>query len=443
MEGDFRINEWLVQPQANSVEKDGKTWHLEPKIMQVLVELAEHRNEVLSKERLLEAVWHNTYVGEDALVRCISEIRNVFGDEPKSSRVIQTIPKTGYRLIATVTTEGGTSTDSSPSVAGGRSRSGVDLQPASAGPEHSDSNGGKASPASVVGELLHKPTPTGDSSTDRTESVQFPTVEDRVPSRNRLKSIVALTSLVVLLACLGLSYLWKSTQRSSIDRFWEPILSGNDPVVLCIADQLQNSQISLRDAADPRRLISLKDNLVSVALDDMGPIMKIGAVLQSHGKPYALKSEGATTLADLKSGPAVFIGAFDNAWTLRLTNPLRFHFWNDAAMTQLRIVDGSDPAQTHWLVDRSVPLVNNSYRDYAIVARFTDTNTGELAVVIAGIGSGGTIAAGEFVTNANGLVQLMRAAQAAGEKKNLEVVLSTQVIDGHPGSSKIEAAYFW
>jgi hypothetical protein len=112
-------------------------------------------------------------------------------------------------------------------------------------------------------------------------------------------------------------------------------------------------------------------------------------------------------------------------------------------MTQLRIVDGSDPAQTHWLVDRSVPLVNNSYRDYAIVARFTDTNTGELAVVIAGIGSGGTIAAGEFVTDANGLGQLTRAAQAAGEKKNLEVVLSTQVIDGHPGSSKIEAAYFW
>ena len=105
MQGDFRIDDWLIQPQINSVEKEGKTWHLEPKVMQVLVHLASHPNEVLSKDRLLEAVWHNTFVGDDVLVRCISEIRYVFGDDPKSSRVIQTIPKGGYRLIAPVTAE--------------------------------------------------------------------------------------------------------------------------------------------------------------------------------------------------------------------------------------------------------------------------------------------------------------------------------------------------
>ena len=86
MQGDFRIDEWLIQPQINSVEKNGKTWHLEPKVMQVLVHLASHPNEVLSKDRLLEAVWHNTFVGDDVLVRCISEIRYVFGDDPKSDK---------------------------------------------------------------------------------------------------------------------------------------------------------------------------------------------------------------------------------------------------------------------------------------------------------------------------------------------------------------------
>src|SRR5258708_36902022 len=100
VQGDFRIDDWLIQPQINSVEKEGKTWHLEPKVMQVLLHLASHPNEVLSKDRLLEAVWHNTFVGDDVLVRCISEIRYVFGDDPKSSLVIQTIPKGGYRLIA-------------------------------------------------------------------------------------------------------------------------------------------------------------------------------------------------------------------------------------------------------------------------------------------------------------------------------------------------------
>jgi glutamine amidotransferase-like uncharacterized protein len=88
-------------------------------------------------------------------------------------------------------------------------------------------------------------------------------------------------------------------------------------------------------------------------------------------------------------------------------------------------------------------MATNNYRDYAIVARFTDTNTGKLAVVVAGIARGGTIAAGEFITDSADLVQLERAAHAAGDKKNVEVVLSTQIIDGQPGSPKLEAAYFW
>jgi hypothetical protein len=156
-----------------------------------------------------------------------------------------------------------------------------------------------------------------------------------------------------------------------------------------------------------------------------------------------LKGEGATSLADLRNGPTVFIGAFDNAWTLRLTNSLRFHFANNADMSQHSIVDSMAPAQTHWVVDRSVQIATNNYRDYAIVARFTDINTGNLSVVVAGIGRGGTIAAGEFLTDPDDLAQIKRAAQGADDKKNMEIVLSTQIIDGQPGSPKIEAAYFW
>src|SRR5260370_15168149 len=110
VQGDFRINDWLIQPQINTVERNGKTWHLEPKVMQVLVHLASHPDEVLSKERLIEAIWRDTFVGDDVLIRCISEIRYVFGDDARSSHVIQTIPKAGYRLIAAVTTEIGTAT---------------------------------------------------------------------------------------------------------------------------------------------------------------------------------------------------------------------------------------------------------------------------------------------------------------------------------------------
>jgi hypothetical protein len=90
-----------------------------------------------------------------------------------------------------------------------------------------------------------------------------------------------------------------------------------------------------------------------------------------------------------------------------------------------------------------VQLATNNYRDYGIVARFTDINTGNLSVIVAGIGRGGTIAAGEFLTDPDDLAQIKRAALGAGDKKNMEIVLSTQIIDGQPGSPKIEAAYFW
>jgi hypothetical protein len=112
-------------------------------------------------------------------------------------------------------------------------------------------------------------------------------------------------------------------------------------------------------------------------------------------------------------------------------------------MTQFRIIDSESPAQTSWGIDRLEQMAKNNYRDYAIVARFTDSNTGKLALIIAGVGRGGTIAAGELVSNPAYLAQLANAARASGNKKNMEIVLSTQIIDGEPGSPKIEATYFW
>lgn len=102
VQGDFCVGDWCVQPRINCVERGGASFHLEPKVMQVLVLLAAHPGEVLSKDRLLNAVWSGVFVGEDVLTRSISEIRRVLDDDARSPRVIQTIPKTGYRLIASV-----------------------------------------------------------------------------------------------------------------------------------------------------------------------------------------------------------------------------------------------------------------------------------------------------------------------------------------------------
>ena len=102
MEGDFQVGRWLIQPKLNSVTANGITAHVEPKAMQVLVYLAGHAGDVMPKERIIQAVWADTFVTDDVLTRAISELRKAFEDDPHEPRVIQTIPKGGYRLIAAV-----------------------------------------------------------------------------------------------------------------------------------------------------------------------------------------------------------------------------------------------------------------------------------------------------------------------------------------------------
>jgi DNA-binding winged helix-turn-helix (wHTH) protein/tetratricopeptide (TPR) repeat protein len=71
-------------------------------MMEVLLCLAEKRGEVVSKEQLIRTVWANTFVTDDVLTRCISELRRALHDDPKNPKVIQTIHKKGYRLVAPV-----------------------------------------------------------------------------------------------------------------------------------------------------------------------------------------------------------------------------------------------------------------------------------------------------------------------------------------------------
>ena len=84
----------------------------------------------------------------------------------------------------------------------------------------------------------------------------------------------------------------------------------------------------------------------------------------------------------------------------------------------------------------------NNYGDYAIVARFTDKITGEPMPIAAGIARGGTIAAGEFLTS-YAMIKAVLKQRPSPKLKNVEIVLSTQIINGEPGTPSIEAVYFW
>jgi adenylate cyclase len=100
--GNFKLGPWLVQPGLNTVFRDGISTHVSPKVMGVLVCLAQNAGESVSKERLLKTIWPDTFVGDDVLKVSISDLRRVLEDDARDPRFIQTIPKCGYRLLSPV-----------------------------------------------------------------------------------------------------------------------------------------------------------------------------------------------------------------------------------------------------------------------------------------------------------------------------------------------------
>ncbi len=103
--GDVRIGEWTVRRTLNQIEKDGEEVHLEPKVMDLLLCLTEHRGQVVSKDVLLDRVWGVEHVSEGTLSHAVAELRRALGDDARTPRYIETIRKRGYRLIAQVTSE--------------------------------------------------------------------------------------------------------------------------------------------------------------------------------------------------------------------------------------------------------------------------------------------------------------------------------------------------
>src|SRR5215510_3469028 len=110
----FLIGESLIEPRQNRIVRGETAAHVEPRVMDVLVCLAEHAGEVVSRETLNQRVWANLVVTDQAVTNCISELRQHLGDDRATNRVIETIPKRGYRLAAPVRLAHGQVPDPAP-----------------------------------------------------------------------------------------------------------------------------------------------------------------------------------------------------------------------------------------------------------------------------------------------------------------------------------------
>ena len=99
---DFHVDGWFVQPGLNLLVRGETSIRVRPQLIDVLSFLAVRPGAVVTKNQLLSSVWSDRHVCESGIARCVAELRHILADDARRPRIIQTIPKRGYRLIAPV-----------------------------------------------------------------------------------------------------------------------------------------------------------------------------------------------------------------------------------------------------------------------------------------------------------------------------------------------------
>lgn len=277
----------------------------------------------------------------------------------------------------------------------------------------------------------------------------------------------------VALACLAILAVaailfWAEGSRftrskTAIDEFWQPVFATPQPVLVCLSmPVVYRPTQALFDRYAAKHPGSFQTNVerlgalpfapdekiawgelmrtpdYGVARGDTYAAVTLSALLGKIGKTAQVRIGEDYSFGDLKNSPAVVVGAFNNRWTLQMTSNLHFGFV--AEEDKNRIVEHVANGRT-WL--RHYDKDRRPVDDFAIVARLLDSNTGQFTIIVAGIGTEGTQAASELITRPELLEAAARSFSPGWEKKNLEIVLQTDVTDFVPGPPHVAAMYAW
>ncbi len=269
-------------------------------------------------------------------------------------------------------------------------------------------------------------------------------------------------ALVVVLVAPGIQR--KLARPSPLQQFWAPVFSTSQPVLVCLPKPiLYRPSFSLYDKyakthpgtfqtqvdrfnqslpLDPNERILWRDMLTfpdfGLVSGDVYAAFRISEALGRIGKPSQIRIGNESSFDELRNSPAVLIGAFSNRWTMEMTSDLRFVFEERDGI--LWIHDRTSPDKK-WFCrlgpHREVVV------DFGVVTRLLDSKTGHSVVSVAGITAPGTDAAAQFISDPEYLSELARTAPPGWEKKNMQVVVQTSVIDAGASPPHVVAVYYW
>jgi hypothetical protein len=249
---------------------------------------------------------------------------------------------------------------------------------------------------------------------------------------------LGLVVVIVLGASVGIWWRHRTVQpQAALDEFWAPVLRDQATVLICTGSSVftQNSYNGNVVTADKGTDYSF------VSIQIASSIAEISGLLEHAGATPKLESAATTPLTELREHAVIQIGGYNNQWTVRLLQPLRFHFEPEPDAAIVDQLPSQEQPQRRWARDHSQAY--SSADDYALVARYRDTTTGSWVVALAGLGRNGTEAAAQFAVSPH-YMQLLRDQLGRDfANHNLEAVLKVSVIDGKTGAPSILAVHSW
>jgi len=233
--------------------------------------------------------------------------------------------------------------------------------------------------------------------------------------------------------------------RDAVSRFWSPVLASSAPVLICIGDPSrmpQGSEVAGAPASPRPDDLTIDDFLRanSVRYTDSVTLALLVGELRVRGKPFRIRRPAATQLKDLREGPVVLIGGFNNPWTLKLSEGLRFTLAADEGGNYIR--DRDHPDNRQWQPSVSKRLLKNLEQTYGLITRVQDPATGHWVLTVSGLVLG-TRAAGECLIDPACLETAERLAPADWSRQNLQIVVSSTVIGEDSGAPSVVALHSW
>jgi hypothetical protein len=279
--------------------------------------------------------------------------------------------------------------------------------------------------------MVQGPRWTVPSTSGETDHASQATVGPKSTSRRKLAQAVAALFLLALVAGSWWRYRQLNSQ-TAVDIFWSPVLRDQRTVSICFGSVVFAQGKYSGDVTAGSDIL-----YPFVSVQGASAIALISGLMQRSGATAQLQSAPTTPLTELREHSVILLGAYNNRWTIRLLQPLRYHFGPDSDPA---IVD-STQLTSRWQRDQSLPY--SSADDYAIVARYRDATTDGWVVALAGLGRNGAEAAAQFATSPH-YMQLLRDQAGNGFlNRNIEAVLKVSVIDGKTGAPSILAVHTW